>query len=784
MKKVKQKWKVTAILFLMLSLLSNQHIFGQFIPKILQESNEEIRSKTKKVESAGWLYFKESSQVKSGELFTNLKGATGLGISDSMLRTKEWDDEYGWSHTLYEQYHQGLKVEGASFSEHSKNCIVKIAHGKLIENLEIDTQNTISENQALSFAMQAVGATEYAWENDSWEESIQEEMEDPSASFLPVGELIIGHVLGKEYINENYQLVWKFQLKAIQPASLNDVTVDAHSGEVLKIKESGENNGPANTLYNGTRTIDTKKKLWYHILKTDDNSRKIVTKLGSSNSGVGWWRRQHVTDGDDDWGNDDQLATSAHWAVSESWDYFKSVHGRNGYNGDGKKVRVWAGSNLVNNARRFRVLKREFLEFGTWIASGNNLCALDIAGHEFTHGMTASLSSLGGENESGALNESFSDIFGVLIERNTTGNNSWIVGEDAIPGGLRSLANPGSIVAPAMGTPADGVDFRPALGLPDTWMGPRWYAGAFDDGGEHINCGVQNRWFNLLSTGGIHNGVPINGIGTNNAARITYYSLSTFIQEGSVYADAAQGAINAARIIFGNCSDEHIQTTNSWSACGVGNLFAGPCLDISGPAVVCLDLYHHTAEFNALDLPGAVFFWQFPDHWLGVTSGPGNSTLTVLDFGPPPPYVPYGLDVSVTSSNGGTETMEVILDECKTPKDPCGGNGFKVSPNTSFPITEQQLTGFEKSSSLGESQSSLTLFPNPASNFVSFRLSNRVLDLTIEVFDGNGKLINNFVSTLDKDKHNIDISTLPRGIYFVKIITDDFSVTKSFVKVK
>ncbi len=788
-KKLKSLSTRTAQLTLLVfafTFLSTRLLFSQFVPEILREDNLEIRSRTEKVDPAGWLYFKESAHVEPGDLFSALKDYTGLTANDDMVPAKSWTDDYGWSHIRYQQMHKGLKVEGAEYTEHWKDCYLEIAHGKLIENLEIHEIPTLSEDLALGIVLEEINAEEYAWENTDWENAIKEDLEDSSATYFPEGELLVGYVVGIDFVKESYRLSWKFLIRATSPSSLTEVYIDAHTGEILRLKPVGDENGPATILFGyGEQTIDTKPKFLHHILKANDNDRNIHTKYGTGPNGAdpngdNFWWTSNITDGDDDWGTNHQLGTTVHWAVSESWDYFNDVHGRNGYDGEGEQVRVWADSDNAT-ARRFRDLDgREYIEIGT--LNGTYMGALDVCGHEFTHGMTANLSGLGGENEPGALNESFSDIFGVLIERRTEGAiNDWTTAEDVpvpIGGGtiIRSLADPGAFPAPALGTPADGANFRPAIGLPDTWQGPRWYFGVFDDGGEHINCGVQNRWFNLLSTGGVHNGVDVQPIGIDNCAEITYLNLSTFIQNGSQYADARQGAINAARIIFGACSFEEIQTTNAWSACGVGPLFTGPCLEMQGPEIICVDKFFG-ATFTAFDIPGSIFTWTFPPQWTAQASGPGNMFLTVTDMGYLPPYFPYTLEVSVTSSNGGTVSIEVTLDECFTVEPPCGSGGI-------YPLSkmnEVAKINAERVSIRREGAKKTKLFPNPVQSSLTIAFPQSLGDeKNITLINSSGIELRKWVSA--EGLFQINVSDMPSGFYYLRVISKDFSEIKSFFK--
>lgn len=143
----------------------------------------------------------------------------------------------------------------------------------------------------------------------------------------------------------------------------------------------------------------------------------------------------------------------------------------------------------------------------------------DVAGHEISHGVTEFSANLVYAYQPGALNESFSDIFGQTIDLMNSGENTggrWVIGEDFLPGGIRDMSNPG------------------AFGDPDACGSPNYHCEASDNGGVHTNSGVPNKAYALMVDGGTHNGVAVTGIGLNKAAAIQYRALTRYL---SVYSD-------------------------------------------------------------------------------------------------------------------------------------------------------------------------------------------------------------------------------------------------------
>lgn len=242
-----------------------------------------------------------------------------------------------------------------------------------------------------------------------------------------------------------------------------------------------------------------------------------------------------------------------------TYDFYLSTYGRNGYNGSGGAVDVYTSYNDGVENAGWNDGEMVFggggsNSLGAWVS-------LDVVGHEFTHGVTRSEADLSYSYESGALNESFSDIFGAMVEYYVEGSSGdYLLAEDFyIPDGkLRDMSDPNS------------------KGQPDTYQGTYWYIGTGDNGGVHTNSGVQNFWFYLLSEGGSgtnDNGdaYSVSGIGRNSAAAIAYRALTVYLWSSSSYDDAKNACIFSAIDLFQDCGNEVLQTVNAWNAVGVSS---------------------------------------------------------------------------------------------------------------------------------------------------------------------------------------------------------------------
>jgi Zn-dependent metalloprotease len=134
---------------------------------------------------------------------------------------------------------------------------------------------------------------------------------------------------------------------------------------------------------------------------------------------------------------------TTHWCLHRTLDYYDDVHGRNSYDDNGHNVDAYnnaLGSFVTNACWSCNGKVLEFGEGPTTSAS-DDVNSMDVVGHEFTHAVTEESADLEYEKQSGALNESFSDIFGTVIENFTgAGVFDWTLGEE--PDDFRTMSNP------------------------------------------------------------------------------------------------------------------------------------------------------------------------------------------------------------------------------------------------------------------------------------------------------------------------------------------------------
>ncbi len=473
----------------------------------------------------------------------------------SFTTLKQEQDPLGFTHQKMQQYFKGVKVEFATATLSSKNGTVQTlnsSYSPIAEDFNVTP--SVSNSQALNNAMAHVGATKYMWQNTS--EAALADYQKPS------GELVVFPAM--KNISETNRLAYKFDIYATAPLYRADVYIDAKTGQfIFENKRIHHANVPATgtSLYNGTVSFTADNASGPYRLRQTADGNGIQTF--DMNNSTNYNSAVDVTSSSTNF-TSNPTGVQAHFGAERTHKYFSQKHGRNSYNNAGAIIKSYVSysSNYVNafwDGSRMTYGDGDGVNYGP-------LVSLDICGHEIAHGVTEYSANLVYSYQSGALNESFSDIFGESIEKFASGTNDWLMGDDIGAGGsggaLRSMSNPN------------------AYGDPDTYLGTNWYSGSGDNGGVHINSGVQNFWFYVLSVGksgtnDLGNSYNVTGIGMDKAAAIAYRNLTVYLNSNSQYSDARNGAIQAARDLYGADSPEEIATTNAWYAVGVGAPYGG-----------------------------------------------------------------------------------------------------------------------------------------------------------------------------------------------------------------
>jgi Zn-dependent metalloprotease len=264
-----------------------------------------------------------------------------------------------------------------------------------------------------------------------------------------------------------------------------------------------------------------------------------------------------ATDDNDTWNREGTTSPAqpalvdAHFYANQTDNYYSSVHGFNWTDYYSQGIRSSAHVQRNYNNAYWNGVQMSYGDGdgSTFIELSGDL---DVVGHELTHGVTDATSNLIYQNESGALNEAFSDIMGTNIEfYNGTGN--WTIGEDIeVNGnGIRNMADPGEDSDPSH-------------------YGER-YTGTSDNGGVHINSGIINHWYYLLTMGGQNadsawrTGNSVTGIGLATAEALAYATF-TSLPANATFCDARAASIALA-------GNHATNVTDAWDEVGVTGTF-------------------------------------------------------------------------------------------------------------------------------------------------------------------------------------------------------------------
>jgi Zn-dependent metalloprotease len=474
----------------------------------------------------------------------------GLGAKEKLVARDVVKDADGTVHTRYERTYAGLPVLGGDLVVHESAAgatkSVTRATKADIEVASVTAKVTAAkaEKQALTAAKDAGSArteADHAPRKVIW-----------AASGTPVlaYETVVGGLQDDGTPNELH------------------VITDAATGKKL-YEYQGIETGTGKTLYSGSVTLSTTKSgSTYQLYDTTRGGHKTYN-LAHRTSGTG----SLFTDADDVWGTgaasssstDQTAAADAAYGAQETWDFYKSTFNRNGIknNGVGAYSRVHYGNNYVN---AFWDDSCFCMTYGD--GSGNNhpLTALDVAGHEMSHGVTAATARLNYSGESGGLNEATSDIFGTGVEfyaNNASDKGDYLIGEkidingDGSP--LRYMDKPSK----------DG-------GSADYW------SSSVGNKDVHYSSGVANHFFYLLSEGSgsktingvsynspTYNGSTVTGIGRDKALQIWYKALSSYMTSTTKYSGARTATLSAASALYGSSSTEYKAVAAAWSAVNV-----------------------------------------------------------------------------------------------------------------------------------------------------------------------------------------------------------------------
>lgn len=503
--------------------------------------------------------------------------------ADTFQLINHQEDLLGFEHFKYQHYNNGLLVESSVYTVHARDGLIVSLSGEYHDVDNAPVSAAINEAEALKFALDHINASTYIWQD----ETTQQEQQFHTHANDGNGDCGPGCACGSctgttihlgaahdhshnisfdipqaELVYSGNSLAYKFDIYAVDPLSRAWIFVDATTGQIVDShNQIHAVDVPATgaTLYDSNVAFTADFTGSEYRLREAGGATAPGVQTYDLNESTSYGSAVDFVSATANFGDaDHEVGNQTHWGTEQTWDYFFTQHGRDSYDDAGSPLISYVsyGSSFVN-----AFWNGSFMTYGD--GNGVNrgpLVSLDIIGHEIAHGVTQFSAGLIYSNHSGALNESFSDIFGEAIENHARGNNDWLMGGDiGLNGNLgqfRSMQDPN------------------LFNDPDTYLGDYWYTGNGDNGGVHINSGVQNKWFYIMvngeagtnDTGHTYN---VTAVGMQDAGAIAYRNLTQYLTPNSTYPDARAGAIQAAIDLFGVGSQQHISTMEAWDAVGV-----------------------------------------------------------------------------------------------------------------------------------------------------------------------------------------------------------------------
>ncbi len=483
----------------------------------------------------------------------------GLKAENLKVRSVEFDD-LGATHVRFAQTIAGVRVYGAELITHEK------ANRRFIEETEDLFTGAVGATTPNLTEADAITASKYMFGSEGRAEA--------ELVLYPVGDVA--------------RLAYLVDI-ANTEGETNDprreqIVVDAITGEMIEKwdnLQTAATTGTGYGYYAGTVTsLPIDLASGNHTLfdvpnngKTYDYNNRTCL-FGCFSTGTIYSSTDNIFGATGALSDRQSIGVDAHFFAQKTLQYFFNTFGRRGID----------NNNNLNLRFRFMVSRTHYgTNYNNAFWDGASMTygdgdgttyrpfdAVDVVGHEMMHGITERTSKLEYKNESGAANESFSDIFGTVIEffvgaRTGFGGQSypadWWIGED-----LFISSNPAS---PTRGI--RNMSNTHAEGDPDHYS--ERYTGTADNGGVHINSGIMNYVFYLLVNGGTNHadttGTTVTGIGMSDASKIAYDADTVYCTAKNTYAQVANAWMNAAKNRFGAGSAQAQRTFNAWKACGV-----------------------------------------------------------------------------------------------------------------------------------------------------------------------------------------------------------------------
>ena len=456
-----------------------------------------------------------------------------------------------------QQMYEGVPVWGSTQVAHvGKDGVLKVVSGTVMPDLDkkekLKNKNKIEEKKAIAIAQQDLGFTpKYEVEPSADLHVYQNGTETTYAYVVKLNFLDPEPGNYYYFIEADSGKVLNKYNTIHNAANESKAPVEPAAGATAKPVTGANKIGTGKGVLGDTKSINTTLSGSSYYLQDNTRGAAIYTYDGKNRTalpGTLWADTDNLFNA-----TRDAAAVDAHYYAGVTYDYYKKTFNRNSYNDAGAPLKstVHYGKNYNNAFWNGSQMVYGDGDGTTFIAFSGGI---DVVGHELTHAVTEYSSNLIYQNESGALNEAISDIFGTLIEYYDNRNPDWEVGEDIYTPGkagdaLRSMSDPTK------------------YGDPDHYS--KRYTGTSDNGGVHTNSSIINKAAYLLANGGTHYGVTVNGIGKDKVGAIYYRANTLYLTQSATFSQARAALVQAAADLYGANSAEVTAVKQSYDAVGV-----------------------------------------------------------------------------------------------------------------------------------------------------------------------------------------------------------------------
>ncbi|WP_219833899.1 M4 family metallopeptidase [Paenibacillus sp. R14(2021)] len=487
------------------------------------------------------------------DFFTPKQDAKSLtGIKSNLSIVKKTGDNGGKQHYLLQQTYQGLPVYGKYVTAHlgadKRMYAITNDSSSDLDALSLETQPAIAPSAAAGLFQadveQAVGYTITLGGHIAARELGQ-----------PKTELLVYPYEG------TYKLAYRVEMEYIQP-TIGRWTgfVDAQTGAVLKkfslMEQAGESAAGSGKGYYGTsRAINVSQESDGTYMLIDKTKPMYSSENGSEKGTIDTYDIENpffpITSSSSDFA--DPEAVDAHYFAGQVYDFYANRFGRNSLDGNGMSIISVVNGGAIDNAYwdGYEIVYGDGADLFECLT-----CANDVIAHEFTHAVTQYSANLDYVGQSGALNESVSDIMAAVFD-----DEDWAIGEDTgvagVHGVLRDMQNPDRGLDPQPSTMAGYVQ------LPEDED--------HDNGGVHLNSGIPNHAAYLVATG-IDGVAGLEGQGRSLLGQITYGALTSYLTPTSGFEAARDAFVLAAGDL--NLPEEQKEAViaavkDAWAAVGL-----------------------------------------------------------------------------------------------------------------------------------------------------------------------------------------------------------------------